>query len=107
MEIEIITIKRKLTKSLINQMKIAGYQEMVEFECVGYVKGLRFSGDILFILKKDTEYCIAIGRMKSYDSHSLYCPKTRAWVRFNNMSNKNFYTDMLERYLRDAPQIFY
>lgn len=106
MEIEIITTKKKLSKSLINQMKVASYNPVIlaGYETLGYLHKVYANITECALLKRPGQYVILPlnfeKRYESSDNRWGVTYRSSKWVipcDFETESQSNLWWKQYER----------
>lgn len=109
MEIEIVTTKRKLTKSIINQMQEIKFKEIDNVNVLGFVIGASPTKRKVLILEVDRfEYRIAYCNWKKWDTELTRPYKNRfsAEKVFKDKESCAKYYYAIEEFKKQAVQIY-
>ena len=110
MEIEIVTTKKKLTKSIVNQMLELKFKELDNATVLGFVINVSPTKGKVLILEIDRfEYRIAYCNWKFWETTSLTRPYknryTTEWT-FDNKEDCKKYFDAIQAFKEEAIQIY-
>jgi hypothetical protein len=108
MEIEVLTSKKKLTKSMVSQMYRAGTNTMAGGEVLGYLVNCQKNAGTIILIKFKEEYTTIENNWRKGELR-LQRPIGRYWQtkKFSNEDDLNAWWKAYQRVLNLASQHIY
>ena len=109
MEIEIVTTKKKLTKSIISQMRGAGLEQLKNGKVLGYVIGVLKENYKAMIIEYESDYYIISCNYTKGESTAAMYRKIGKWsnkIRFNNFEERDEFWEYYTKAVNQAKHIY-
>lgn len=107
MHIEIVTTKKKLSKSIVNQMEVFYDTRLINLKCVGLLINCRKDIPRALLLQRENgSYCIASASAYIEDETHLHPVNYRSWINFNTKKECDKWFEKYTSVVRGAVQIY-